>query len=80
MRTGPAYAGPTRGSGRRGAAHGVDDEVGAALEEQIEQPLRSQQAGGTPEQGDEARLVQAHGTGGCFSCSFLVGSTIDVGA
>ena len=68
------------GSGCGRAANRFDDEVGAALEEQIEQPLRSQQAGGTPEQGDEPRLVQAHGTGGCFSCSFLAGSTIDVGA
>jgi hypothetical protein len=56
MRTGPAYAGPARSSCRCGAANGLHDEVGAALEEQIEEPGRSQQACGAPEQRDEPRL------------------------
>src|SRR6266571_2800542 len=67
MRTGPAYAGPVpraappalRGGG---AANDVDDEVGPAFEEQVEQAPAADEAGGTPKQGDEARLVQADGT------------------
>src|SRR4029079_14794897 len=59
MRTGTAYAGPARGSGCGGAPDGLDDEVGAALEEQLEQPLRAEQAGGAPEQREQPCLVEA---------------------
>src|SRR5439155_3048015 len=58
MRTGPAYAGPGRRSGRCGVADGVDDEVGPALEEQVEQPTAADEADRAAQQGHEARLVE----------------------
>ena len=45
--------------GRRGRANGVDDEVGASLEEEVEQPTPAEETRRPPEQGDEPRLVEA---------------------
>jgi hypothetical protein len=54
MRTGPAYD----GLHHRGSADDVEDEVGAALEEQVEEPPAADEAHRTAEQSDETRLVE----------------------
>src|SRR6478609_6631965 len=52
---------PLRGSRRCGVADGVDDEVGAALEEQVEQPTAADEADRAAQHGHEARFVEAGG-------------------
>src|SRR5436190_1281765 len=62
----PARAAPAAESalGRCRCANGVDDEVGAALEQEVEQPAPAEQTGRPPQQGDEPRLVEADRAGG----------------